>query len=182
MEQGQFEETWPSDRHSSQLWSLPLRRPRGCEWGRGTPLRCRPGPAVGGRTAAAFALPPAGQFGVWEHSLSSRGDVIVWAAAHGSIPFFPFKTWPAPALIGSTPLSICVPCSSLWLLPSPPICHSHALVCFSLLGLQDGAPQRVEAQLRPPGSFSPRLALACLAAVGSVAAISQQPKDLAEQG
>lgn len=146
------------------------------------PLRCRPGAAVGVHRAAAFAFPPAGQFGVWEHSLSSQSDVIVWAAAHGSILFFPFKTWPAPALIGSTHLSICAPCSSLWLLPSPPICHSHALVCFSLLGLRDGALQRVEAQLRPPGSFSPHLALACLAAVGSVAATSQQLKGLAEQG
>lgn len=50
--------------------------------------------------------------GVWEHRLSSPSDVIVWAAARGSILFFPFKTWPAAGLIGSTHLSIGAPCSS----------------------------------------------------------------------
>lgn len=50
---------------------------------------------------AAFPPWPAGQFGVWEHSLNSQSDVIVcvWGGvdAYGSTPFPPENLGLCPA-------------------------------------------------------------------------------------
>lgn len=78
---------------------------------------------------------PAGQLGVWEHSLNS---LCVGVACSWNLFFFhSFKTWPVSSLISSTHLLICFPYfSNCFHPPAPPNWHPHALY-FSVAGASE---------------------------------------------
>lgn len=121
---------------------------------------------------------PAGQFWVWELSLILQNDVV-WVAAHGSAFFLPFKTWPAPALISSTHLSICFPVPFSHCCQALPSAVPTPSFVFPSWGHSGWATPVVAAQLTIPGQcvLSPCPSRVC----GLRGACKSKPKDRGEE-